>query len=291
LTHIPTLEAKDTLFSKKTTLNCRGKILQLDTPKVMGILNLTPDSFYAGSRLSSADEAVKRAEAMLLDGADVLDVGGYSSRPGAADVPVQEELARIIPAITAITAAFPEAILSVDTFRAEVAEAAIAAGAAIINDISGGLLDEAMFETVARLQVPYILMHMRGTPQTMAGMARYEDVAIEVLDELQVQVARLRQLGVKDIILDPGFGFAKTINHNFELLNRLNELRILGLPILAGLSRKSMAYKSLGIGQADALPGTITLNTIALLKGAAILRVHDVKETKQTIELYKKTTL
>lgn len=285
------MEAKDTLFSKKTTLNCRGKILQLDTPKVMGILNLTPDSFYAGSRLNSVGEAVKRAEAMLLEGADLLDVGGYSSRPGAADVPVQEELARVIPAIAAIAAAFPEAILSVDTFRAEVAEAAIAAGAAIINDISGGLLDEAMFETVARLQVPYILMHMRGTPQTMAGMAKYEDVVTEVLDELQVQVAKLRQLGVKDVILDPGFGFAKTINHNFELLNRLNELRILGLPILAGLSRKSMAYKFLGIGQADALPGTITLNTIALLKGAAIVRVHDVKETKQTIELYKKTTL
>ncbi|MBF9252874.1 dihydropteroate synthase [Pontibacter sp. 172403-2] len=285
------MEAKDTLFSKKTTLNCRGKILQLDTPKAMGILNLTPDSFYAGSRLRSADEAVKRAETMLLDGADVLDIGGYSSRPGAVDVPVQEELARVIPAIAAIVKAFPDAILSVDTFRAEVAEAAIEAGAAIVNDISGGLLDEAMFETVARLQVPYILMHMRDTPQTMADMAKYADVGTEVLDELQMQVAKLRQLGVKDIILDPGFGFAKTINHNFELLNRLSELRIFGLPILAGLSRKSMAYKFLGIDQAEALPGTIALNTMALLQGAAILRVHDVKETKQTIELYKKTTL
>ncbi|WP_347157375.1 dihydropteroate synthase [Pontibacter chitinilyticus] len=288
---MPTLEAKDTLFSKKTTLNCRGKILPLDTPKVMGILNLTPDSFYAGSRLYSTAEAVEKAGAMLADGADILDTGGYSSRPGAADITVQEELDRVVPAVEAIINAFPEAILSVDTFRAEVAEAAVAAGAAIINDISGGRLDEAMFETAARLQVPYILMHMRGTPQTMASLAQYDDVVLEVLDELQAAVANLQQKGVKDIVLDPGFGFAKTIHHNFELLNRLSELRLLGLPVLAGLSRKSMAYKFLGIDQADALPGTIALNTMALMKGADILRVHDVKETKQTIELYKKTTL
>ncbi len=288
---MPTLEAKDTLFSKKTTLTCRGKILPLDMPLVMGILNVTPDSFYAGSRLSSASEAVKKAEVMLQQGADVLDVGGYSSRPGAADVTLHEELDRVVPAITAIAAAFPDAILSVDTFRVEVAEAAVAAGAAIINDISGGQLDNNMFETVARLQVPYILMHMRGTPQTMASLAKYDDVVTEVLDELQGKVARLRQLGVNDIVLDPGFGFAKTIDHNFELLNRLGELRILGLPILAGLSRKAMAYKFLGIDQAEALPATIALNTMALLKGATILRVHDVKETKQTIELYKKATL
>ncbi|WP_437179364.1 dihydropteroate synthase [Pontibacter liquoris] len=285
------MEAKDTLFSKKTTLNCRGKILQLDTPKVMGILNLTPDSFFAGSRLHSTDEAVRKAEAMLAAGADILDIGGYSSRPGAADVPAQEEQARIVPAIAAIVKAFPEAILSVDTFRAGVAEAAIDAGAAIINDISAGQLDEAMYETVARLQVPYILMHMRGTPQTMASMTAYEDLVTEVLDELQVQAARLRQLGVKDIIVDPGFGFAKTVSQNFELLQHLEAFRILGLPVLVGVSRKSMAYKFLGIDQADALPGTIALNTMALMKGAAILRVHDVKETKQTIELYKKTTL
>ncbi|RDV10696.1 dihydropteroate synthase [Pontibacter diazotrophicus] len=285
------MEAKDTLFSTKTTLNCRGKLLPLDTPQVMGILNVTPDSFYAGSRLGSLAEVLQKAEAMLADGADILDIGGYSSRPGATDISVQEELDRVVPAIEAILNKIPEAVISVDTFRAAVAEAAVSAGAAIINDISGGNLDESMFETVARLQVPYILMHMRGTPQTMTTLAKYEDVIVEVVDELQEQVVRLKQSGVKDIILDPGFGFAKTIAHNFELLRRLDELRIVGLPILAGLSRKSMVYKTLGIEQADALTGTIALNMIALMKGAAILRVHDVKEMKQTIELFKKTKL
>ena len=288
---MPPLDSKDKLFHKKSTLNCRGKILSLSTPLVMGILNLTPDSFYAGSRLSSAAEAIKRAEAMLTDGADILDIGGYSSRPGAADISEQEEIDRVVPAIEAIHAAFPEAILSIDTFRAKVAEAAVKAGASIINDISGGNLDEAMFETVAKLHVPYILMHMRGTPQTMTTLAKYEDVVVEVLDELQTKVAQLTRLGVKDIILDPGFGFAKTIEHNFELLRRIDELRILGLPILAGMSRKSMVYKALGINQADALTGTIAANTIALMKGADILRVHDVKETKQTVQIYSKTIL
>lgn len=288
---MPTLEAKDTLFSTKTTLNCRGKLLLLDAPLVMGILNVTPDSFYAGSRLRSTEEVLQRAEAMLADGADMLDIGGYSSRPGATDIPVQEETDRVAPAIEAIAGNFPEAVISADTFRAAVAEAAVQAGAAIINDIAGGRLDEEMFPTVARLQVPYILMHMRGTPQTMTTLAKYGDVAVEVVDELQEQVARLTQLGVKDIILDPGFGFAKTVSHNFELLRRLDELRVFGLPVLAGLSRKSMVYKTLGIGQADALTGTIALNMVALMKGAAILRVHDVKEAKQTVELYKKTIL
>ncbi|MBC5774368.1 dihydropteroate synthase [Pontibacter sp. KCTC 32443] len=285
------MESKDTLFKKKTTLNCRGKLLSLDTPLVMGILNVTPDSFYPGSRLSSTEEAIERARVMLAEGADILDIGGYSTRPGAADISSQEEHDRLIPAIESIVREFPDVLLSVDTFRADVAEASINAGAAIINDVAGGTLDEKMFETVARLQVPYILMHMRGTPQTMQTMANYSDVTIEVLDELQQQVAKLTRLGVNDIILDPGFGFAKTTEHNFELLNRLEDLRILGLPILAGMSRKSMVYKTLGIDQADALTGTIVVNTIALMKGANILRVHDVKETKQAIELYKKTTL
>jgi dihydropteroate synthase len=288
---VPTLESKDTLFKKKSTLNCRGKLLSLDTPLVMGILNVTPDSFYSGSRLGSVDEAVKQARLMLSEGADMLDIGGYSTRPGATDISAQEEQSRLVPAIEAIVKEFPEVIISADTFRADVAEASIKAGAAIINDVSGGTLDENMFATVARLQVPYILMHMRGTPQTMQTMANYSDVTIEVLDELQQQVNKLTRLGVNDIILDPGFGFAKTIEHNFELLNRLEDLRILGLPVLAGMSRKSMVYKTLGIDQADALTGTIVVNTIALMKGATILRVHDVKETKQTIELYKKTIL
>ncbi|GHA66345.1 Dihydropteroate synthase [Pontibacter akesuensis] len=286
-----TLEAKDTLFKKKYTLNCRGKLLSLEVPLVMGILNLTPDSFYPGSRLSSAEEALQKATQLLSDGADILDIGGYSSRPGAADISVQEELERVVPAIETILQNFPEAVISVDTFRAEVAEASIAAGAAIINDISGGTLDEAMFETVARLQVPYVLMHMRGTPQTMTSLANYNDVVLEVVDELLVQLGKLQQLGVKDVIVDPGFGFAKTVAHNFELLRRLEELRILGHPILAGLSRKSMVYKSLGIDQADALTGTVAVNTVALMKGADILRVHDVKEAKQTIILLEKTQL
>jgi dihydropteroate synthase len=288
---MPTLEAKDTLFKKKTTLNCCGKILTLDVPLVMGILNITPDSFFAESRLHSLNDVNIRAGKMLADGADILDVGGYSSRPGAAEVSLEEELGRVIPAIEAIHAAYPEAIISVDTFRAQVAEAAVNAGAAIVNDISGGNLDDAMYNTVARLQVPYILMHMRGTPQTMTTFAKYEDIVVEVLDELQAKVYRLKQLGIKDIILDPGFGFAKTIEHNFELLKRMDELRILELPVLAGLSRKSMVYKSLDINQADALTGTIVVNTLALSKGADILRVHDVKEAKQTIQLYTKTLL
>jgi dihydropteroate synthase len=288
---MPTLDSKDTLFKKKSTLNCRGKLLSLGTPLVMGILNLTPDSFYPGSRLNSAQEAVERARIMLSEGADILDIGGYSTRPGAADISSQEEQDRLIPAIEAIVKEFPDVILSVDTFRADVAEATINAGAAIVNDVAGGTLDDNMFETVARLQVPYILMHMRGTPQTMQTMANYSNVTIEVLDELQQQVAKLTKLGVNDIILDPGFGFAKTTEHNFELLNRLEDFRILGLPVLAGMSRKSMVYKTLGIHQTDALTGTIVVNTIALMKGAAILRVHDVKETKQAVELYKKTIL
>ncbi|MBD1398171.1 dihydropteroate synthase [Pontibacter sp. JH31] len=284
------MESKDKFFRKKSTLNCRGKILSLDTPLVMGILNVTPDSFFAGSRLSSRDEVLHRTEGMLRDGADILDLGGYSSRPGAADVSVDQELERVIPAIEAIVREFPEAVISVDTFRAKVAEEAIAAGAAIINDISGGDLDDTMFETVARLQVPYILMHMRGTPQTMSSLTEYEDLVLDVIDELQKKVARLKNLGVNDIILDPGFGFAKTIDQNFELMRRLEELRILGLPLLVGVSRKSMTYKFLGIDQSEALAGTIALNTIALGKGADILRVHDVKETKQTIQLYTKAT-
>jgi dihydropteroate synthase len=284
------LESKDKFFRKKSTLNCRGKILSLDTPLVMGILNVTPDSFYANSRLSTVDEVLQRTEAMLRDGADILDIGGYSSRPGAADVSEAEELDRLIPAIEAIISAFPEAVISVDTFRAKVAEATITAGASIINDIAGGNLDEAMFETVARLQVPYILMHMRGTPQTMNSLTVYEDLVLEVIDELQTKMAQLQRLGVQDIILDPGFGFAKTVDQNFELMSRLEELRILELPLLVGVSRKSMTYKYLGIDQSEALAGTIALNTIALGKGADILRVHDVKETKQTIQLYTKAT-
>lgn len=288
---MPTLKAKDKLFQKKSTLNCHGKIISLSSPLVMGILNVTPDSFYAGSRLPSPNAVLQKATTMVADGADILDIGGYSTRPGAAEVTEAEELDRLLPAIEAIVKEFPDVVISVDTFRAKVAEASVAAGASIVNDVAGGNLDDAMFETVARLKVPYILMHMRGTPQTMSSLTIYNDLVLDVLDELQQKVAALTKLGVNDVIIDPGFGFAKTIDQNFELLNRLDTFRILELPILAGLSRKSMTYKFLGIDQSDALAGTIALNTLALTKGADILRVHDVKEAKQTIQLYIKTTL
>jgi dihydropteroate synthase len=284
------LNAKDTFFSTKSTLNCHGKILSLATPVAMGILNVTPDSFFAGSRTVTGKTVLERAEKLLSEGAAILDIGGYSSRPGATDIPPEEEINRIVPAIKSIVKEFPEAVISVDTFRANVAEAAIGAGAAIINDISGGTLDGAMFATVARLQVPYILMHMRGTPQTMQSLTRYENLVPEMLAYFAEKTDRLKQLGVKDIILDPGFGFAKTVAQNYEVLNQLQTFNLAGLPVLAGMSRKSMTYKALEIGPEEALNGTTALNMMALTKGAKILRVHDVKEAVQTIKLFLKTT-
>lgn len=283
------MEAKDTFFYQKRTLNCRGKLLSLAPPVVMGILNVTPDSFYDGGRYTTLENIVAQAEKMLAAGASLLDIGGYSSRPGAADISVTEEINRVVPAITAIRQALPDAILSIDTFRAEVAEAAVAAGAALINDIAGGSLDDAMFATAARLQVPYILMHMRGTPQTMTQLTHYDDVVLELVTYFEQKLAQLRAAGVVDVILDPGFGFAKTTAGNFELLRRLNEFKLLELPLLVGLSRKSMTYKTLGVAAAQALAGTIALNTLALQQGAAILRVHDVQEAVQTIQLVTKT--
>ncbi|MGV3502304.1 MAG: dihydropteroate synthase [Adhaeribacter sp.] len=255
----------------------------------MGILNVTPDSFYEHSRIRGTETLLRRAEAMLQEGADILDIGGYSSRPDAQHIPQEEEHIRVIPAIRALRQAFPDCLISVDTFRASIAEQAVAAGAHIINDISGGQLDGMMFETVGRLQVPYILMHMRGTPQTMQQLTEYEDIMAEMVRYFERQIVQLQAAGVKDIILDPGFGFAKTIDQNFEVLQRLADLKVLGLPILAGLSRKSMTYKTLDIPATEALPGTIVLNTIALMHGAGILRVHDVKEAVQTIKLFKKS--
>lgn len=254
----------------------------------MGILNVTPDSFFDGSRLTSIDSLLARAETMLAEGANILDIGGYSTRPGAAEVSTVEEKTRVVPAIKALRQAFPDCLISVDTFRADVAEEAINAGANIINDVSGGELDKDMFKTAGRLKVPYILMHMRGTPQTMNQLTQYEDIILELVTYFEQKIALLYTAGVTDIILDPGFGFAKTIDQNFEILRRLEDLKILGLPLLAGLSRKSMTYKTLGIPATEALAGTIALNTIALMRGASILRVHDVKETVQTIKLFKK---
>lgn len=267
------------------TLNAGGTLIDLSTPKIMGILNITPDSFYDGGRYQHVEAALRQAEKLLTEGADIIDIGAYSSRPGAADVNSDEELARLIPVITAIKNRYPEAILSIDTFRAHVARETIAAGAHIINDISGGTLDGEMFSTIAKLQVPYILMHMRGNPQNMQQLTGYDDVVHDISLFFGRQVAALRALGVKDIILDPGFGFAKTLEQNYTLLSRIEELHVLGLPILGALSRKSMIYKKLGITPAEALNGTTVLNTLLLIKGVQLLRVHDVKAAKEAVLL------
>jgi|SRR6185503_2393589 len=279
--------AKDTFFQKKTTINAGGRLIDLSTPKVMGIINLTPDSFFAGSRKQGVDDAVKQAGQMLAEGATFLDLGAYSSRPGADDVSVDQELERLIPVVEAIVSACPDAILSVDTFRAQVAETAIKAGAHIINDISGGQLDDEMFATVARLQVPYILMHMKGNPRTMNKIAEYEDVFAEVYDYFAERSYQLRTLGVHDIIIDPGFGFAKKREHSYALMSRLQDFDRLGLPVLAGVSRKTMIYGLLGVTADEALNGTTALNTVALTKGANILRVHDVKEAVEAVKIWE----
>jgi dihydropteroate synthase len=282
--------AKDTFFQKKETINAGGKLIDLSTPKVMGIINITPDSFYAVSRRTDIDQIRLKAEKMLTEGAIFLDLGAYSSRPGAVDISEQEETDRLLPAVETIVANHPEAVISIDTFRAGVAEAAVKAGAHIINDISGGELDENMFATAARLQVPYILMHMKGNPQTMQQLADYEDVFAEVFDYFVQKIHQLKQLGVHDIILDPGFGFAKKPEHSYALMNRMDEFDRLELPVLAGISRKKMIYGLLGTTADQALNGTTALNTIALMKGANILRVHDVKEAVEAIAVCNAVT-
>lgn len=270
------------------SIQSKGRLWLLDKPWVMGILNITPDSFFEGSRQKNIDELLKNAEKMLSEGADILDIGGYSTRPGASEVCLQEELQRVIPAIEAIRGKFPECLISIDTFRSEVAQKAIASGADIINDISGGSLDEKMFDTVACLQVPYILMHSRGNPQTMSQMCCYENILSEILHFFEQKIKKLRILGVKDIIADVGFGFAKNIDQNFFLLKNLSYFQSLQVPMLVGISRKSMIYKTLSVGPYEALNGTTALNMFALMQGANILRVHDVKEAKETILLYQK---
>lgn len=282
---------QDTCFSPRLTLRCPGgRVLDLRRPQVMGILNLTPDSFFAGNRMGSESELLRRAQQMLQAGAAVLDLGGYSSRPGAEHISADEEKRRLLPAIEAVRKEFPEAFLSVDTFRADVATEAVAAGADILNDISGGTLDEEMLPTAGRLGVPYILMHLRGTPQTMTQHTHYEgDLVLELVRYFRDKLALLRQHGVADVVLDPGFGFAKTPAQSHELLRRLPELQVLGLPILTGLSRKSLVYKPLGLTPDAALTGTIALNTLAVLNGARLLRVHDVAEAVQTIQLVSNT--
>ena len=280
---------------KQITLNCRGRLVDLTVPKVMGILNITPDSFYAGSRIDVGREVAVAAR-MLDEGATFLDVGGYSTRPGAADVSPAEEADRVLPVIEGILDSFPDALISIDTFRADVARQAVEQGAALINDVAGGTLDPAMFTTVAALGVPYILMHLRGNPQTMQLLATYQHVTLEVIDELAVQLAQLRTCvgsdastpGTSpiDVLIDPGFGFAKTVDHNFQLLNELPMLTaVFDEPILVGISRKSTIWKTLNVTANEALNGTTVLNTVALLKGASILRVHDVREAVEAVLL------
>lgn len=272
---------------KPTLLNCGGKLLNVAEPVVMGILNTTPDSFFDGGRYVVLEQALVRAEQMLLEGAKIIDIGGASSRPGSDIVPVEEELRRTIPLIKSIKRQFPEAIISIDTWRAAVAGEAVAAGAHLVNDISAGKLDSEMYRTVGLLGVPYVLMHMKGTPQTMQQLADYEHITLEIVDFLNREIALLRSFGVKDIVVDPGFGFGKTADHNFQLLNNLSDLSVLNLPILVGLSRKSFLYKTLGKAPSEVLPGTSALQWAALERGARVLRVHDVAAAVQTVELFK----
>jgi len=273
--------------SLQYTLNIRGQLFDLSQPQVMGILNVTPDSFYADSRKQTEADIRQRAEEIVDEGGTMIDIGAYSSRPGADDVSPQEEMQRLALGMKAVRQVAPDIPVSIDTFRADVAKMAIEElGADIINDISGGELDPQMFQTVSQLGVPYILMHMRGTPQTMQQQTQYDDLLADVLLYFAEKVQRLRDLGQKDIILDPGYGFAKTVQQNYILLNHQEELRIFELPLLAGLSRKSMIYRPLNTTPEAALNGTTVLNTIALTKGTNILRVHDVKACAEAVQLY-----
>lgn len=280
LTHLPIC----------SLLSPHGRLLSLRRPQVMGILNLTPDSFFAGSRVDSEKDLLTRAEAMLKAGAAVLDLGAYSTRPGAEDIAAEEETRRLLPAVEALRREFPHAFISADTFRASVAEAAVLAGADLVNDVGGGTLDAAMYATVGRLRVPYVLMHLRGTPQTMTQLTHYhDDLVLTLLRYFRDGLAALRQAGAVDVLLDPGFGFAKTAAQSHELLRRLPELQALGLPLLAALSRKRMVYGPLGLSAETALNGTTALHMVALQGGARLLRAHDVAEAVQTIQLFTNT--
>jgi dihydropteroate synthase len=287
---ITKMARQNTAFSTNKTLNINGRLVDLTTPKVMGILNVTPDSFFDGGRYLQENEILKHVEKMLGDGAWCIDLGGYSSRPRAEDITIGEEQRRILFAIRLILKNFPGTWISIDTFRSEVAKAALDEGAIMVNDISGGSLDPEMYNVVAKYKVPYVIMHMRGTPQTMSQLTAYENLVKEIIDYFHQKLFDLQQQGIHDVIIDPGFGFAKTIDQNFQLLNKLEALKVLGKPILTGLSRKSMIWKTLNISPQEAINGTASLNTIALLKGASFLRVHDVKEAMQVIQLVEKAT-
>lgn len=273
---------------KPRYINTGGRLLDFETPRVMGILNVTPDSFFKESRYGSDGEIIAAALRMAEEGVDIIDIGGYSSRPGAEDISEEEESKRVFNAIKLVVREMPDAIVSVDTFRSVIASRAVEeCGACIINDITGGEADPLMYSVVGKLNVPYVLMHMRGTPQTMNSLTSYDDIVADILKWYAPRIHRLRSAGVNDIILDPGFGFAKTISQNFEMLRRLNEFSVAGLPIMAGLSRKTTIWKTLGITADEALNGTTVLNTVALMKGADILRVHDIREAVEAVRLIK----
>ncbi|MFL5809302.1 MAG: dihydropteroate synthase [Flavisolibacter sp.] len=268
------------------TLNCKGQLLEIAEPIVMGILNVTPDSFYAGSRSNSVDDILKRANEMIAEGAMIIDIGGQSTRPGSIKISAQEELDRVIPAVEAIHQQFPEQLISIDTFYASVAKEAVAAGASIVNDVSAGTIDDDLLTSVAEMRVPYVLMHMKGHPENMQENPQYKNVAMEVFDFLNFKIAELTQAGILDIIVDPGFGFGKTANHNFRLLHELSWLSQMGKPIMVGISRKGTIYRTLGVTAEEALNGSTVMHTIALMNGANILRVHDVKEAMEAVKIY-----
>jgi dihydropteroate synthase len=270
----------------KKTLKIRGRLLDLTTPQIMGILNVTPDSFFDGGKYSNDAMILKRVEKMLLEGAAFIDVGAYSSRPGAQDVPLEEERAKAVNSIRVIVKEFPDANISIDTFRSEVAAAAIGEGAAMVNDISAGDADKKMLPLIASAKVAFVAMHMRGTPQTMTGLTQYSNIHKEILEYFAAKIQTLREMNIPDVVIDPGFGFAKTVAQNFDLLRQMEVFKALEAPILVGLSRKSMVWRTLGITAEDALNGTTALHSVALLKGASILRVHDVKEALQVVKLF-----
>ena len=270
------------------TINCKGQLIDLASPKVMGILNVTPNSFFDGGKYKTESVILSQVGKILTDGATFIDVGAYSSKPSAEFVSEKEELNRIVPVVNLILEKFPDSLISIDTFRSEVAKVCLENGAAIINDISAGNLDDKMLETIAKYNVPYIMMHMRGTPQTMQTMTNYDNIIKEMLFYFSQRIAEARSLGINDLIIDPGFGFAKTLEQNYEVLQKLELFEMLELPLLAGFSRKSMIYKTLHSTAEEALNGTSVLNTIALTKGAKILRVHDVKEAMECVTLFNK---
>ena len=279
------MDRKDTTFLKNLSFKNRGKRQTIQYPAIMGILNLTPDSFYDGGKFPSEQKVLERVQVMLKEGADIIDIGAYSSRPGAVDIDLNVEMERIDKFLPVISREFPNAILSIDTFRSPIASMAVSQGASMINDISAGLSDSEMMNTVAGLKVPYVLMHMKGNPGNMQKNPTYKEVETEVLDFLSERVKEAKNSGIKDIIIDPGFGFGKDLEHNYKLLAHLDKLQVIDCPILVGVSRKSMINKLLDTTPEDALNGTTVLNTISLLNGASIIRVHDIKEAKEVVKI------